>query len=115
MTAVEPFPLVPAIWIEGRAFCGWPAASAKLNMRSRPNLLDRFRREHSQSVTVSILCKSGAGGMAGKFKMRIWADTRLGGVELRFLAFHDGVQFYQSSRVRVKIPRFGSPLADLVV
>ena len=64
MAAVEPFPLVPAMWIEGRAFSGWPAASAKLSMRSRPNLLDRFRREHSQLVTVSILCKSGTGGMA---------------------------------------------------
>jgi len=38
VAAVEPLPLVPAIRIEGKVFCGLPSAAARMRMWTRSNL-----------------------------------------------------------------------------
>src|SRR5580704_6784882 len=41
IAAVEPLPLVPAMWTQGEERCGWPRSSARIAIFARPNFCTR--------------------------------------------------------------------------
>jgi hypothetical protein len=40
--AVDPLPLVPAIWIEGILFCGLSREARRFDILARPNFIPNF-------------------------------------------------------------------------
>src|SRR5690349_22700408 len=47
MRAVEVFPLVPVMWIDGYAFCGSPSASSNPSIRPRSKTIRAYPRPAS--------------------------------------------------------------------